>query len=191
MPIADVVREALDSFVADLVAALPRLIAGAVFLVLAAVLVKLVMTLVRWGLRRLLPGEPPVYRQFLSTLVLVFLSFAVGLSFLSVVGLEGLAASLGTATGFIALGVSYALSSMIEDAVAGVYLLRDPDFMPGDTVAVDDTEGEVVDIELRKTRLLVDGDTVVRGNSQIEQEWTKRGAPAVDGSGSPTVDSSR
>ena len=36
----------------------------------------------------------------------------------------------------VTLGVSYALSSMIEDAVAGVYLLRDPDFMPGDRIDV-------------------------------------------------------
>lgn len=180
MALEAVVRQALESFLADLVAALPKLIAGVVFLVLAAVVAKVIMTIVRWGLGRLFPGESPVYRQFLSTIVLVFLAFAVGLSFLSIVGLEGLAVSLGTATGFLALGIAYALSEMIEDAVAGVYLLRDPDFMPGDTVAVDDTVGEVLDIELRKTRLLVDGDTVVRGNAQIEKQWTKKGAPAVD-----------
>lgn len=83
---------------------------------------------------------------------LVFLCFGVGLSFLSIVGLTAIAASLGTATGFLALGVSYALSGMLADAVAGVYLLRDPDFMPGDRV---------------------DEDTMVRGNAEIEKKWTK------------------
>lgn len=175
MAISDIVREAISRFAVDVVTALPKLIAGLVFLVLATILVKVIMVIVRTGLGRLLPGESPVYRQFLSTVVLLFLAFAVGLSFLSIVGLEDLAASLGTATGFLALGISYALSGMIADAVAGVYLLRDPDFMPGDTVEIDGVVGEVADIELRKTRLRVDGDTVVRGNSDIEQQWTKRG----------------
>lgn len=171
----DVVRQALVEFVALIRDALPRVIAGLVFLALAAALVKVVMIVVRWGLRRALPDGEPVYRQFVATIVLIFLTFAVGLSFLSIVGLEGLAASLGTATGFLALGVSYALSNMIADAVAGVYLLRDPDFMPGDRVEIDDTVGEVRAIELRKTRLRVDGDTVVRGNAAIEEQWRKLG----------------
>jgi len=90
-----------------------------------------------------------------------------------VVGLEGIATSLGTAAGFVALGVSYATSDMIADAVAGIYLLRDPDFEAGDVVRVGDMEGIVRSIELRKTRFDVDGDTVVRGNADIEARWTK------------------
>lgn len=171
--VIDVVEAAFRQFVDRLVLALPDLIAGVVFLVVAAVLGKIVMTAVRFALDRALPGQSPVYRQFLSTIVLVFLAFGVGLSFLSIVGLNGIAASLGTATGFVALGVAYALSGMIADAVAGVYLLRDPDFMPGDTVDVDGTVGTVKAIELRKTRLDVEGDTVVRSNEDIEQRWTK------------------
>jgi len=175
-----VVGEALSRFLDDLVAALPKLIAGIVFLALAAVLVKVVMAVVHAVLRRILPGESPVYRQFLATIVLVFLVFGVVLSFLSIVGLSAIAASLGTATGFLALGVAYALSDMIEDVVAGVYLLRDPDFMQGDRVVVGDAEGVVDSIELRKTRLLVEGDTVVRANATIEKQWTKRGEPSDD-----------
>lgn len=175
-----VVRTALDEFFAGIVDVLPDLLAGLVFLVIAALAVKLVMAVVRFVLGRALPGESPVYRQFLATIVLVFLWFGVALSFLSIVGLEAIAASLGTATGFLALGVSYALSGMIADAVAGIYLLRDPDFMPGDTVDIGGTEGVVEAIELRKTRLAVDGDTVVRANADIEAQWTKRGATAAE-----------
>lgn len=170
-----VVRGALLEFLALIRDAFPRVLAGVAFLAIAAVLVKLIMIVVRAALRRALPDGEPVYRQFVATVVLVFLAFAVVLSFLSIVGLEGLAASLGTATGFVALGVSYALSNMIADAVAGIYLLRDPDFTPGDRVEVDDTVGEVRAIELRKTRLRVDGDTVVRGNADIEKRWRKLG----------------
>jgi len=115
----------------------------------------------------------PAIGFFVVTVVAGFLWFGVILSFLSIVGLPLIAASLGTATGFVALGVAYALSGMIEDAVAGMYLLRDPDFSPGDTVTAADVTGEVLAIELRKTRIAVDGSTVVKANGAIEKSWTK------------------
>jgi len=176
---SSLVRRAFVDFLDRLTGAVPTIITGVVFLVSAAILVKVVLTVLKATLARTMGGESPVYRQFLTTIVAVFLWFGVGLSTLSVVGLDGIATSLGTAAGFLALGVSYATSEMIADAVAGVYLLRDPDFEAGDTVRVDDMEGVVESIELRKTRFAVDGDTVVRGNADIESEWTKVGAEAV------------
>ncbi|HKJ58745.1 MAG TPA: mechanosensitive ion channel domain-containing protein [Halobacteriales archaeon] len=180
--VGDLVLRTLYALGADVLAALPSLLAGLVFLVIAFVVVKLVMVVVRGSLERALPAESPVYRRFVAGIVALFLWFGVALSFLTVVGLGNLAASLGTASGFLALGVAYALSDMIEDAVAGVYLLRDPDFNPGDEVTVGDMSGVVSAIELRKTRFSVDGDTVVRGNADIEKRWRKRGAPADAGS---------
>jgi len=172
---SDILRLALGDFLDRLVSAIPTIIIGLVFLVLAAILVKLVLAILNGVLSRTMRGESPVYRQFLTTIVAAFLWFGVGLSTLSVVGLDGIATSLGTAAGFLALGVSYATSNMIADAVAGVYLLRDPDFETGDTVRVGDMEGVVESIELRKTRFAVEDDTVVRGNADIETQWTKIG----------------
>lgn len=169
----EMIQTALDQFVTDVTTALPDLISGIVFLVIAGTFVKLIMFVVKNVLKRTIAGDSPVYRQFIATIIAVFLWFGVALSFLSIVGLTAIAASLGTATGFLALGVSYALSGMIKDAVAGVYLLRDPDFMPGDRVKTKDVEGVVKSIELRKTRLTVDGDTIVRANGEIEEKWTK------------------
>ncbi len=169
-----IVERAITGLVDRFAVALPRLLAGLVFLVVAAVAVKAVVWFLRRALARTGYGETPVYRQFAVTVVSVLLWFAVALTFLSVVGLDGIAASLGTATGFVALGVSYALSGMIADAVAGVYLLRDPDFVPGDTVTVGEVTGEVTSIELRKTRLAVDGDTLVLANADVEKRWRKR-----------------
>jgi len=173
---SNVLDQALAEFVGRLTDAIPTVVTGLVFLALAALLVKLLLTALRAVLARTMGGESPVYRQFLTTVVAVFLWFGVGLSTLSVVGLDGIAASLGTAAGFVALGVSYATSDMIADAVAGVYLLRDPDFEAGDTVRIGDMEGVVESIELRKTRFAVGGDTVIRGNADIEARWTKVGA---------------
>jgi small-conductance mechanosensitive channel len=169
-----VVQDGINRFVDGIAGAIPRILSGIVFLLIAAVLAKLVMIAVRIALDRTLPGESDVYRQFVGTIVAAFLWFGIGLSFLSIVGLDQIAASMGTAAGFLALGVSYSLSSMIADAVAGVYLLRDPDFMPGDRVKAGDVTGTVRAIELRKTRFDDEnGDTVVRGNAEIEKKWTK------------------
>jgi len=170
---SNVLTRALDEFLRRLVEAIPTVVTGIVFLVLAAIFVKFVLAVLNAVLARTMGRQSPVYRQFLTTVVAVFLWFGVGLSTLSVVGLDGIAASLGTAAGFVALGVSYATSDMIADAVAGVYLLRDPDFETGDTVRVGDMTGVVQSIELRKTRFAVAGDTVVRGNADIEARWTK------------------
>ena len=170
-----VVTEALNKLGADIANTLPRLLAGLIFLIIAAAGVRLIRYGLTFSLERAFADEPRVYRQFIVAVVMLFLWFGVGLSFLSVVGLEQIAASLGSAAGFLALGVSYALSSVIADVVAGVYLLRDEDFMPGDEVDIGGTVGTVKSIELRKTRLSVNEgeDTMVRNNAEIEKKWTK------------------
>jgi small-conductance mechanosensitive channel len=173
----DVVTRTIEQFVDGLVAALPELVAGFAFLAVAAVLVWVVRRVLRSALRRALPDQD-IYVQFVVTVVTVFMAFGVVLSFLSLVGLDGIAVSLGTASGFVALGVSYALSGMIADAVAGIYLLRDSDFQPGDTVRTGDATGVVQQIDLRKTRIAVEPEdrdpaTLVRANAAIEKEWRK------------------
>jgi len=168
-----VVRRTIDGFVDGLVATVPRVVSGVLFLALAVVLVRVVLWVVDRVLGRTVSDEADTYRQFVKTIVAVFLWFGVLLAFLSVVGLNEIAAALGTASGFLALGVSYALSEMIADAVAGVYLLQDPDFNVGDRITAGDTTGTVDEIELRKTRIDVEGDTVVRANATIEERWTR------------------
>jgi hypothetical protein len=70
---------------------------------------------------------------------------------------------------------------MIADTVAGVYLLRDPDFNPGDVVVADGVTGTVKEIELRKTRIEIDGgDLVVLANKDVEKKWTKKVPPTAD-----------
>ncbi|MEF8859733.1 MAG: mechanosensitive ion channel domain-containing protein [Halolamina sp.] len=173
--LVSITSNAVGKLVSDVVAALPRILAGIIFLIIAALGIKLIRVVLGYFLSRTFPNEPTVYRQFIVAIVMLFLWFGVGLSFLAVVGMEQIAASLGSAAGFLALGVSYALSNVIADVVAGVYLLRDEDFMPGDRVDIGGTVGTVQSIELRKTRLTVnDGeDTMVRNNTEIEKKWTK------------------
>lgn len=169
---ATVVTSTLTQFVDGIGAALPKVLAGVAFLVVAYVLIRVAVWVAGVVASETLGGER-AYVRLVRMVVGTFLWFGALLAFLTVVGLGDIAASLGTASGFLALGVSYALSSMIADVVAGVYLIRDPDFGIGDRVTAGDTTGLVQSIELRKTRFRVGDDTVVRSNADIEKKWTK------------------
>ncbi len=178
--LSTVLTEILATFVSHLISALPRLLSGLVFLTLAYLVIRLVRRYLRAALRRVYPTDQQLIADFGVLIVTIFLWFGVGLAFLRVVGLGDIAASLGTAAGFVALGVSYALSNMIADAVAGVYLLRDPDFNPGDHVLTESTAGVVKEIGIRKSRIDVEGgDTVVLANRDVEKKWTRK-APAAN-----------
>ncbi|GAA0716703.1 small-conductance mechanosensitive channel [Halorubrum trapanicum] len=165
--------QSLTNFLEGLAVAIPRLLSGLVFLALAYVTVRIVLAVVRSSINRVYVGDRELVGDLIVTLVSIFLWFGVALTFLKVLGMGDIAASLGTAVGFIALGVSYALSEMIEDTVAGVYLLRDPDFNVGYRVEAKGVTGTVAAIELRKTRIDADsGDRVVMANREIEPRWT-------------------
>jgi small-conductance mechanosensitive channel len=170
------VEESVAELRATAVDLIPKLVTALLFLAVAYVAIRLVLAVVRSALERIYADNQLVADLF-TTVAAVFLWFAAALTLLKILGMGDIAASLGTATGFVALGVSYALSDMIADTVAGVYLLRDPDFDPGDEVVVGDVTGVVREVDLRKTRLEVEGDVVVMGNSSVEEKWTKKGVP--------------
>ena len=173
--VTDIVESTFDDFASGVLDALPSLLAAALFTILAYVGIKLASRLARRFLERVYPRDEQLVVDLYVAVLGAFLWFGALLALFEILGLGDVAASLGTSTGFLALGVAYALSDMIEDTVSGVYLLRDPDFEEGDVVAVGDEEGEVVAIGLRKSRLATDeGDTLVVRNRDVDAGWTKR-----------------
>jgi len=172
-------EQVVDDFVSGIADAVPDIVAGVLFLGFAYLLIRLVQRILRSVLERLYPSDRQLIADFGVLVAGLFLWFGAALALLDIVGLGGIAASLGTAAGFIALGISYALSNMIADTVAGIYLLRDPDFTPGDTVTVGSTTGTLLSIDLRKSRFEVEGDTLVVANREVESRWTRR--TATDG----------
>jgi len=164
----------VDELVRGVVAAIPKLILGTIFITLSYVVIKLALRIVRSVFERVFPNSQRLIVDLLVTVVSIFMWFAAVLALLNIVGLGDVAASLGTASGFIGLGVAFALKEMIADTVAGVYLLRDPDFSPGDLVNTASVTGTVVGIDLRKTRIRTDdGDLVVLANRDVEKKWTR------------------
>ena len=174
------VRNTVDEFVRGVVGALPEVVSGLLFVSLAYVSIRLILAALRATLDRIYPAEQDLVAELFVTVVGVFLWFGAGLTLLKILGMGDVAASLGTATGFVALGVSYALSNTIADTVAGVYLLRDPDYSLGDVVTAAGETGVVRDIGLRKTRIeRDDGDVVIIANSKVDAGWVKE-APAAE-----------
>ena len=167
-----VVEAAVTEFVRGVIGVLPEVVSGLLFVSLAYVGIKVALTALRAALDRIYPAEQELVVELFVTVAGVFLWFGVALTLLKIVGMGDVAASLGTATGFIALGVSYALSNTIADTVAGVYLLRDPDYNAGDVVTAAGETGVVRDIGLRKTRIeREDGDRAIIANSKVDAGW--------------------
>lgn len=189
--VSTAIRATVDALTTNIVAAIPLLISGLLFFTLASVGIRLVSRILRAALHRIYGPKQELVADLIVTIVSLFLWFGAALTLLKIVGMGDIAASLGTAAGFIALGVSYALSDMIADTVAGVYLLRDPDFNVGDRVTTGSTTGTVIAIELRKSRFrLADGDVVVLANRDVEKQWTKENELPVSDADATTDDGS-
>ncbi|MFB6092435.1 MAG: mechanosensitive ion channel family protein [Haloquadratum sp.] len=174
--LVDTVQQTLTEFGAGIQAAAPKVLSGLAFLAVAYVAIRLLVGVLRRALDAVYPDDQGLVVDLGIAIANVFLWFGAALTLLKIFEMGEIAASLGTAAGFVALGVSYALSNMIADTVAGVYLLRDPDFNSGDEVKSDPVTGTVEAIELRKTRFRnADGDTVVVANRDVEKKWTRLG----------------
>lgn len=149
-----------------------RILTALGFLILASIAIKILGRSLRKLFERKYPEETIV--NLLESLSKGLMWFSAVLIILSILGFSEIAAALGTAAGFVALGVSFALKSVLSDTVAGIHLAKDPDFNNGDQVKVDGQEGEIIDVGLRKSRLKLEEDKVfVINNSDAEKKWTK------------------
>lgn len=169
------VETTVAHLVEGLISTIPRLTSALLILAIAFVGITLLKAALRGILRRAYSPDQTLLIDLVVIMVAAFLWFGVALALLKVLGLDDIAASVGTAVGFIALGVSYALSEMIEDTVSGVYLLRDPDFNTGDQIETDKLTGEVMSIGLRKSRFrTASGDIAILANRNVESEWIRQ-----------------
>ena len=168
------VQAVFDEFISGVVGAIPRLISGVVFLALAYVVIKVILFVTQAAFQRVYPVEEELVVDLSVAIVGIFLWFGAALALLKIVGMGEVATSLGSAAGFIGLGVAFALKDMIADTVAGVYLLRDEDFNHGDVVETASVTGTIIGIGLRKTRIRADdGKTIVLANKDVEKKWTQ------------------
>ena len=179
-PIAGLVRSVFAELLRSVLDALPRLLAGLVFLGVAYLGIKAILVVLHGVLDRAYPADQDMIADLTVVVVGGLLWFGTVLVLLKLVGMGEIAASLGTATGFIALGIAFALKEMIADTVAGVYLLKDPDFNVGDEVETASVTGRIERIDLRKTRIReTEGHLVVVANRDVEKRWTRQDTDAT------------
>lgn len=146
-----------------------RILTAAVFLLLASFAVHYLGKVLRKVFAHKFPEDTII--DLLENLSKGVMWFFVSLITLSILGLGEIAAALGTAAGFLALGVSFALKDVLSDAVAGIHLAKDRDFNNSDHGKVDGQEGKIIDIGLRKSRLKLDeGKVFVINNSGVEKK---------------------
>ncbi len=168
-------------FFNGIITAIPNVLSGILFLVLSYVSIKFILAVVRGILNRVYPESQTLIVDLQVVVVGLFLWFGAALALLKIVGLGEVAASLGTAAGFIGLGIAFALKEMIADTVAGVYLLRDEDFNIGDSVDTASVSGTIRRIDLRKTRIESDdGDLIVLANRDVEKKWVQNSESRSD-----------
>ena len=110
-------REQLAAIGTELVdgvtAAIPKIVLGTLFLAIAYVGIKIVLTIARSVFERVYPPSQGLVIDLAVTVIGIFLWFGAALVLLNIVGLGNVAASLGTASGFIGLGV-------VDDVALGV-----------------------------------------------------------------------
>lgn len=112
------------------------------------------------------PGSRPVPQL---VLMIPRLALVIGVGGLLLGGVWGvnLSAAL-TALGVTSLVVSFALQDTLSGLASGFLLLSDRPFKPGDWISAGSTEGEVVDINWRTSRIRDrNGDMIVVPNSEL------------------------
>ena len=122
---------------------------------------RLILGYLRGGLARVLarsdasPYAQAVVQQILSVSV-YFLALSIVLAIFG-------ASWAGVLTFFTVTSIAVALSiqDILKNLIAGLYILLERPFAPGETIRVKDVEGSVERISLRTTRLRAEDDEVV------------------------------
>lgn len=103
--------------------------------------------------------------QLASNLIKWVVAVLVVLTVLAVWGVDTTA--LITGAGVLTLVVGLGLQSLIQDVVAGLFIIFENEFNVGDIITVDEFRGEVVSIGIRTTKLKALGNVKIFNNSDI------------------------
>jgi moderate conductance mechanosensitive channel len=97
-------------------------------------------------------------------------NFSVFLGILFILTAWGVdSTTLLASVGLIGLVISFGAQSIIEDVIAGLFLIIEKQFAVGDIIIIDDFRGKVLEIGLRTTKFLelANSDLKIINNSQV------------------------
>ena len=118
--------------------------------------------------------------ELLGTVVKYVTIVILVLILLSALGVD--TAELFAGLGILGLIIGLGVTSLVEDIVAGVFIIWERLFDVGDIVVVDDFRGTVLSIGIRSTQIVDEGgDVLILRNSQIENlvNMTNRSSYAI------------
>jgi small-conductance mechanosensitive channel/CRP-like cAMP-binding protein len=146
---------------------LVRVAATALVLSLVAAALQVLRVLIaRVAHRPRADGRGPLPQLLLALPRILGLLFAAWLLLTVVWGVD--LSRLLTALGVTSLVVSFALQDTLSGLASGFLLLSDQPFQPGDWISTNGTEGIVVDLNWRTTRIRTrDGDLMIVPNSTL------------------------
>jgi small-conductance mechanosensitive channel len=156
-----------------IVAAIPLIISAIITLIIAYAILKVLTKMLKTSLQK--AKIPLALSGMVMSIISMIFWYFVILAVLSSFGppLSPMVTALGSIFAFLALGIGLAMSGILKDLVSGAFLVTDKDFGEGFRVKAGGVEGTVVNVDIRKTRIVdKDGVLHVIPNATIEPaEW--------------------
>ncbi len=127
----------------------------------------LITTVILYIIKRYFTKTPrgTTVAQLVSNLIKWVVAIILVIAVLAIWGVDTTA--LITGAGVITLVVGLGLQKLIEDVVAGLFIIFENEFNVGDIVTIDGFRGEVVSIGIRTTKVKVLGNVKIFNNSAI------------------------
>lgn len=142
-----------------------------VTLLIGILIVRILGWIAGWliGFVRMPKGLKEIVMSIVHTVLIIFLIIVV----LQTLGLGNLAFLVSAFVAALGIAIGSGSSTLISDVLGGVYLARDRDFSIGDIVKAgeDGTEGEILSMDMRRTRIKTKKGTIHSiPNSVIERK---------------------
>jgi small-conductance mechanosensitive channel len=163
----------LHYFYSSLVYAAVALIAAVITLIIAYLVLKIVVSLVKHDLLR--RRVPTALVGILTTILGAMFWYFVVMAILSTLpGFNDMVLAMGIIFAFFILAIGLATSGVLKELVSGAFLVTDQDFGAGFRVKAGGVEGIVESVDIRKSRIRdSSGNLHVVPNSIVEpNEWT-------------------
>lgn len=167
--------ENIFSFITPIVEFIPRIPALIFYLLVGYVAIQITI----WSLEKFISlTRLPKLKGIVLSLTKLGLWVVLIILISNVFGFNRLAVAISGTALVLVFFLNTALAPLITDAISGIFLCTDPDFMVGSRVRVgrgeNQTEGVIKEIDMRKVRIVSeDGNVHVLPNAVIDKdEWT-------------------
>lgn len=156
-------RDFGSDFLNSLWASLPKMIQCVQIITVILLITTIILAVIKRSFTKTSRGITVV--QLISNLIKWIVAILLVIAVLAVWGVDTTA--LITGAGVITLVVGLGLQSLIQDVVAGLFIIFENEFNVGDIITIDGFRGEVVSIGIRTTKLKALGNVKIFNNSAI------------------------